>query len=235
MMGDFTPIETVYAGCRFRSRLEARWAVFFDALGEKWEYEKEGFDLPFGGPYLPDFWLPYQQCWVEVKGVNPTKEEDTKAAALAWATDHWVDVLIGPVGEHRIQGWRMPYGGRERLIALGLCARCDRLVFLRPHAIHMRDYIATRKGYEHAEWDEPIWSGRCYGCGSFTNERGGTITTAPPVAQRLYDALQAGRSARFEHGESAASRAPISKPAPSTSRGAENYIRTKTVKPEGQN
>lgn len=26
-------IETSYAGCRFRSRLEARWAVFFDTLG----------------------------------------------------------------------------------------------------------------------------------------------------------------------------------------------------------
>ena len=39
------PIETVYNGYRFRSRLEARWAVFFDQLGIKNEYEKEGFDL----------------------------------------------------------------------------------------------------------------------------------------------------------------------------------------------
>lgn len=38
-------IETVYRGYRFRSRLEARWAVFFDALGLEWEYEPEGFDL----------------------------------------------------------------------------------------------------------------------------------------------------------------------------------------------
>jgi len=37
--------------------LEARWAVFFDALGIKYEYEAEGYDL--GGVwYLPDFWLP---------------------------------------------------------------------------------------------------------------------------------------------------------------------------------
>lgn len=42
---DIKPIETLYKGYRFRSRLEARWAVFFDALGLKWEYEKEGFDL----------------------------------------------------------------------------------------------------------------------------------------------------------------------------------------------
>ena len=39
------PIETEYAGCRFRSRLEARWAVFFDALGVRWEHEPQGFDI----------------------------------------------------------------------------------------------------------------------------------------------------------------------------------------------
>ena len=50
-------IETRYKGYRFRSRLEARWAVFFDALCIEWEYEREGFVLPYG-PYLPDFWLP---------------------------------------------------------------------------------------------------------------------------------------------------------------------------------
>lgn len=59
-------IETVYKGYRFRSRLEARWAVFFDALGAEWQYEVEGFDLD-GTWYLPDFWLPEQKCWVEIK------------------------------------------------------------------------------------------------------------------------------------------------------------------------
>ena len=37
-----TPIETIYKGYRFRSRLEARWAVFMDACGADWEYEPEG-------------------------------------------------------------------------------------------------------------------------------------------------------------------------------------------------
>lgn len=49
-------IETVYKGYRFRSRLEARWAVFFDALGLKYKYEPEGFMNEFGA-YLPDFEL----------------------------------------------------------------------------------------------------------------------------------------------------------------------------------
>ena len=48
-------IETRYAGCRFRSRLEARWAVFFDALSMKWQYEAQGFRLSDGTQYLPDF------------------------------------------------------------------------------------------------------------------------------------------------------------------------------------
>ena len=36
-------IETNYKGYRFRSRTEARYAIFFDELGIKWEYELEGF------------------------------------------------------------------------------------------------------------------------------------------------------------------------------------------------
>ena len=54
-MPGIKPIETIYNGYKFRSRLEARWAVFFDALGVEYEYEPEGFDLPSGRRYLPDF------------------------------------------------------------------------------------------------------------------------------------------------------------------------------------
>jgi hypothetical protein len=66
-------IETQYAGHRFRSRLEARWAVFFNTLGIKWHYEEEGYELP-SGRYLPDFRLEsgaligQSDLWVEVKG-----------------------------------------------------------------------------------------------------------------------------------------------------------------------
>lgn len=63
------PLETRYAGCRFRSRLEARWAVFFDHLGIKWEYEPQGYTVgPDKRPYLPDFRLPELDAFVEVKG-----------------------------------------------------------------------------------------------------------------------------------------------------------------------
>lgn len=64
------PIETVYADCHFRSRLEARWAVFFDEMGIPWRYEPEGFQLSDGSWYLPDFYLPDCSTWVEVKGCD---------------------------------------------------------------------------------------------------------------------------------------------------------------------
>lgn len=60
------PIETIYKGYRFRSRLEARWAVFFEEHGTEWQYETQGFELP-SGRYLPDFYLPYWNMFVEIK------------------------------------------------------------------------------------------------------------------------------------------------------------------------
>ena len=68
-------IQTEYKGYLFRSRLEARWAVFFDACGVEWEYEPEGYDLGDGVRYLPDFLLHgvdgrvAGDLYVEVKGI----------------------------------------------------------------------------------------------------------------------------------------------------------------------
>jgi len=77
------PIETVYKGYRFRSRLEARWAVFFDAMGIKWEYEKEGYVLDDKTLYLPDFWLPESKAFVEVKPEALSDIEINKCEQLA--------------------------------------------------------------------------------------------------------------------------------------------------------
>lgn len=76
-------ITTRYKGYSFRSRLEARWAVFFDHLGIKWEYEPEGFELGNGLRYLPDFWLPDWQLWVEVKPGPADAVATEKASRLA--------------------------------------------------------------------------------------------------------------------------------------------------------
>ena len=78
-------IQTTYQGYKFRSRLEARWAVFFDALGLKWEYEPEGFDLGSAGWYLPDFLLQtrlFGPVYVEVKPTGAGETDWSKAKAL---------------------------------------------------------------------------------------------------------------------------------------------------------
>ncbi len=69
-------IETAYNGYKFRSRLEARWAVCFDALKIKWNYEPEGFDLGGGMWYLPDFYLPEWDTWIEIKPTIPNLQDD---------------------------------------------------------------------------------------------------------------------------------------------------------------
>jgi hypothetical protein len=104
MVRGIKPIETRYRGYRFRSRLEARWAVFFDAAGIEWNYEDEGWYLPGGRGYflahgteyqklasepllyLPDFYLPKQEYWVEIKGSMPDTKECVSMNRLVYPT-----------------------------------------------------------------------------------------------------------------------------------------------------
>lgn len=78
----FRAITTRYKGYAFRSRLEARYAVYFDHLGIKWDYEPEGFELGNGLRYLPDFWLPELELWVEIKPSAPDCAGIEKAKRL---------------------------------------------------------------------------------------------------------------------------------------------------------
>jgi hypothetical protein len=78
-------IPTAYKGYHFRSRLEARWAVFFDTLGLEWDYEPEGFELDDGTKYLPDFFLKgngHYGPYVEIKPFEPSKADTAKFLAL---------------------------------------------------------------------------------------------------------------------------------------------------------
>lgn len=75
-------IETYYKGYKFRSRLEARWAVFFDSLGIRWEYEPEGLNIN-GVYYLPDFYLPDSHQFFEVKGVLDSQDEQKIQALIS--------------------------------------------------------------------------------------------------------------------------------------------------------
>ena len=67
-------IPTVYKGVKFRSKLEAQWAKFFDSVGIEWAYEQEGCQFEDGTKYLPDFYLPESKQFFEVKGVMTDKD-----------------------------------------------------------------------------------------------------------------------------------------------------------------
>jgi hypothetical protein len=90
------PIPTSFHGFQFRSRLEARWAVLFDSLRIDYWYEPEGFELPDGSRYLPDFYLPQARLYAEVKPDSLTPAEMDKCASLALASGRNVLLLVGP-------------------------------------------------------------------------------------------------------------------------------------------
>ena len=85
-MGEYKPIETSYDGYRFRSRLEARWAVFFNAANIEYQYEPEGFVGMNRIPYLPDFYLPQFDIYCEVKPTDEALFKDSQkiGAAIDW-------------------------------------------------------------------------------------------------------------------------------------------------------
>jgi hypothetical protein len=85
MTATIQAIDTLYRGCYFRSRLEARWAIVFDILKIEWKYEPEAYRVgPDAVAYLPDFHLPDLGTWVEVKGDEQdfTTKADVYAAAV---------------------------------------------------------------------------------------------------------------------------------------------------------
>lgn len=68
-------IPTAYRGTHFRSRLEAKWAAFFDLIGWSWIYEPMDAD-----GYIPDFLIQGPRpFFVEVGAVYTTAEYIAKA------------------------------------------------------------------------------------------------------------------------------------------------------------
>lgn len=67
-------IETEYNGIIFRSKMEAKWAFFMDQINIKYDYEPETFDLGENIYYIPDFYLPEIDKFLEIKPeFNPTQ------------------------------------------------------------------------------------------------------------------------------------------------------------------
>ena len=99
-------IETTYAGVDFRSRLEARWAAFFDRIGWTWTYE------PFDGDYyIPDFLIDGDRpMLVEVRPAVTRSEYEQQIETIK--VPEWKgDVLIlGASPFPKFTSWCTPAG-----------------------------------------------------------------------------------------------------------------------------
>lgn len=189
------PLETRYAGCRFRSRLEARWAVFFNSLEIPWQYEPQGFQIGEEA-YLPDFYLPQSKTWVEVKGEEAeflAKGALYSAAAAgalpdtanAWGKETGL-LVLGPV-PHVQFGDMLP---THTLLQHGIEGL--RRSFAAFHSLQSIQIVAT--------WDDPVQAPE------LPDRRGlPFIATGgyPPadVMDHAARAYIAANSARFEHGQ----------------------------------
>lgn len=173
-------IETSYGGARFRSRLEARWAVFFDEMLINWEYEPEGYETP-DGRYLPDFRIYLRQgkptALFEVKPQYSLTPDDCDCSfpldrrwKHAAEMDVAADLLVacGMPGGDRVQEWITTTGGLHRIKA--------------GESSHYYPYMFS--------------SCDCCTGAVIKGARDGFETT-----DVVRDALNVARSARFEFGE----------------------------------
>lgn len=203
-MTTVTALETTYAGCRFRSRLEARWAVFLDKLGIQWRYEPQGFELPSGECYLPDFHLPDLDLWVEVKGdEREFRQHGSRYAQAAAALGGSGLMVLGPVPDLR-------FGLPQHFVLTPHEHCCGRPVLCLHVAWSdmLRHPGGVREvGFPCTELDThdlatlPALKGYNLGRASYTDP--GPVDNWPDLGVGE-SAYRAARSARFEHGESGA-------------------------------
>lgn len=200
-MSELKAIETVYKGYKFRSRLEARWARFFDALDIRWEYEKEGYNLPggvfeedffnnkvqvIGGYYLPDFWLPDLDCWIEIKGEEPTERERSLAMQLAIESEKHVHIFYGAIP--------MPVDGHME-------PENDSALTYFPDGYGMVDFPYHWCECPYCGQIGLHWSGLAdrIKCGCIAKKHGKDYSWGNFDTPRLVEAYTAARQARFEH------------------------------------
>lgn len=198
-------IETRYKGYRFRSRLEARWAVFFDKLGWKWRYEHQGYVIGHGEEaiaWLPDFEIitpAGQHFYVEVKGdPNFFSKNNT-----------WLDKLDFNGGPPGFADSAYSYGAGPDIKPLMLLGdipdapyhSAALLVCVIAHYkgvgaffLSLFDYGVDTQDFSRNKWNQ-VDGG--VGLEDFQAEAFPMLK----YGQAINDALRAARSARFEHGE----------------------------------
>lgn len=218
-------IETYYAGHLFRSRLEARWAVIFNSLGIRWEYEPQGYLVGEDRrPYLPDFYLTDLGWWVEVKGASDRLDVSLLTDAVhpdhgLGRTDPFYKTNILILGDIPREERPHAHFTISRSAALGRGPmRCDNGCpvtspqFGLHHFSPIPDTVPTAvldklritvSQYERLRHWGAILTPACR---TSSKQPQDDLTQAIPLARhialpRLEAAYTLGRTARFEHGQ----------------------------------
>ena len=103
--------EINFDGYRFRSKIEAKWYVFFKTLGLDVHYEPETISLELlDGKltnYLVDYYLPDLDAYIEIKlDKNPTVEESMKCFLLSQQTGKDVFLFYETIGKKNTNGYK---------------------------------------------------------------------------------------------------------------------------------
>ena len=188
-------IDTIYRGYRFRSRLEARWAVFMDAINVRFEYEGEGFAFD-GVAYLPDFFLPDMDCFLEIKPTKPSEEDTEKATLLCEHTGKNVYILFGqPSCPDSVAYSNQWYGNNSQMeyfgCSLSFEQECERGVQWDNHYLWCECPKCGKIGIQFDGRADRI---RCGCAGSSHGDKGYNYDSP-----RLVSAYDTARGYRFEH------------------------------------
>ena len=182
-------VETEYNGYLFRSRLEARWAVFFDALGIGYEYEPEGFELPSGKRYLPDFRV---KCWgtrgnydgppfdlyIEVKGHMTQSDAERIMEFSGGRRIENPTLVVSRIPDEGCSSDNYSVGAYVGMDGTGVCP----FNYATVDGDDFAAYPAAHRGRFYLWGDDSNYVNRC---------------DVPAVEQ----AYRTARQARFEHGE----------------------------------
>jgi hypothetical protein len=193
--------------------------VFFDHLGVEWQYEPQGFvwdsnsqiadsDNAYwnneqlkikGGMYLPDFWLPSIETWVEVKGAKCTKEETRTHFEFALVSGQRHMTAVGDIPHGTNYGpWSddmILNGGCDFNYQWCVCLWCGK------PGIEFEGrggrVCGQQTSDDASEWELKARAGcdisKPYTDKGFTSKN-----------QKILNAYEAARSARFEHGQAGA-------------------------------
>ena len=138
-------LEVEYNNYTFRSRTEAKWAKLLDELSVEYVYEPDTYVLDLMNcnkkrrkvRYLPDFYLPQQELYLEIKNngnKKPTSDESLKAYLLSLNTNKNVIIAFGDVNYNANVSYGnyfcyQPTGKFDMHYRITKCTTCDRIDF----------------------------------------------------------------------------------------------------------